>query len=64
MHVLRRDIKRVELVLCCVATVLERTKCEIQAMKYELCNFSDSAYGSNALKFAFKTGIAHYEVDW
>lgn len=33
-------------------------------MKYELCNFSDSAYGSNALKFAFKTGIAHYEVDW
>lgn len=35
----------------------------VQAMKYELCNFGDSAYGSDALKFAFETGIAQYEAD-
>jgi hypothetical protein len=33
------------------------------AMKYELCNFSDSAYGVNALLFAFKAGIAQYKVE-
>lgn len=29
----------------------------VQAMKYELHNFSDSTYELNALMFAFKTSI-------
>lgn len=32
----------------------------VLATKYELCNFSDSAYKLNAL-FAFKTGISVYK---
>lgn len=32
-----------------------------QAMKYKLCNVRASAYELNALKFAFKAGIAQYK---
>lgn len=33
----------------------------VQAMKYELGNFSDSAYRLNALIDALKTAIAQYK---
>lgn len=36
----------------------------VEAVKYEFYNFGYSASGSDTLKFAFETGIAHYEVDW
>lgn len=33
----------------------------VWAMMYELCNFRDVEYDSNALKIAFKTNIAQYK---
>lgn len=34
------------------------------AVKYDLCHFSDSAHGLNALIFPFKTGIRQYKGEW
>lgn len=36
----------------------------VAAVKYELCNFSDSAYRLNAATFAFKIAIAQYKGEW
>ena len=36
----------------------------IQAMKYELRNFSDFTQESNDLRFAFKTGTVAYKDEW
>lgn len=36
----------------------------VQAMKYELGHFGDSACELSALTFAFKTGIAQSRGEW
>lgn len=36
----------------------------VQAMKYKLYNFGDSAGELHALTFALKTGITQYRVEW
>lgn len=33
-------------------------------MKYELCNFGDYTYESNALIFASKNGTVPYKDEW
>jgi hypothetical protein len=35
----------------------------VETLKYELCYVSGSAYELNALKYAFKAGIAQYNDD-
>lgn len=66
MYVLRREIKtgRVSFGLCLHCFGKKKMHMHVEAVKYEFYNFGYSASGSDTLKFAFETGIAHYEVDW
>ena len=61
VYISRSGIKM--LVLCTIFYSFSKKDIHIHvwAMKYQLCNFGDSAYQFNALIFAFKTGIAQYK---